>query len=117
MIFSWHICQTCDDKGNAIVYEYVGEDSQNVDLAQPNERNRLRNANRYLKRIWYGNRQPNRDGDWKPTDPAQLPIETWMFEVVFDYDEDHCEKVDLDPTLPEDEQHRYVRASSSPGSP
>src|SRR5262245_32825996 len=29
-IFSWLICETRDDKGNGIVYEYVGENSANV---------------------------------------------------------------------------------------
>src|SRR5262249_45182304 len=32
----------------------------------------------------------NRDSDtWQATDPAQLPDSTWMFELVFDYDEGH----------------------------
>ena len=48
-----------------------------------------RSANRYLKRIKYGNRTPNRDSRLEATDPAQLPDSTWMFEVVFDYDEGH----------------------------
>lgn len=77
-IFSWLICESYDDKGNAIVYEYVGENDDNVDHGQANERNRERAAYRYLKRIKYGNRisrliQP---------DLTQL---SWLFEVVFDY--------------------------------
>ena len=55
-IFSWLICESYDDKGNAIVYEYAAENANNVDPGQPNERNRVRTANRYLKRIKYGNR-------------------------------------------------------------
>src|SRR5215831_10030223 len=39
-IFSWLICQSYDDKGNAIVYEYAAENEENVDLADVNERNR-----------------------------------------------------------------------------
>ena len=54
--FSWLICQSYDDKGNAIVYEYAAENDQNVDQTQVNERNRSRQANRYLKRIKYGNK-------------------------------------------------------------
>jgi RHS repeat-associated protein len=109
-VFSWLICASYDDKGNAIVYEYAAENDDNVDRGQANERNRLRTANRYLKRIKYGNRlsrliQP---------DLAQA---SWMFEVVFDYDEAHHEDVDLDPALPEAEQHRFVRASASMGRP
>ncbi len=36
-IFSWLICESYDDKGNAIVYEYVPEDERNVDQSQANE--------------------------------------------------------------------------------
>ena len=61
-IFSWLICESYDDKGNVIVYEYKAENSENVDLSQVHERNRTENpqdkdkanrtANRYLKRIY-----------------------------------------------------------------
>jgi Salmonella virulence plasmid 65kDa B protein len=99
-IFSWLICQSYDDKGNAIMYDYQHEDSQRIFedqqgqfVALAHERNRddaSRSANRYLKRIKYGNRIPNRDAaNWQATDPAQLPHDTWMFKVVFDYDERH----------------------------
>jgi len=56
--FSWLICESYDDKGNAIVYEYREEDSAGVDLSAVHEKNRSekgRSANRYLKRIKYGN--------------------------------------------------------------
>src|SRR5262249_22437886 len=90
-IFSWLICQSYDDKGNAIVYEYQEENSDGIDLSQAHEKNRTtesRKANWYLKRVKYGNRKPNRDAtSWQATDPAQLPSETWMFDVVFDYGE------------------------------
>ena len=92
-VFTWLICESYDDKGNAIVYEYAAENDENVDRAQANERHRVRTANRYLKRIRYGNRTPNRDANWKPTDPAQLPDEDWMFEVIFDYEEGHYEEL------------------------
>lgn len=94
-VFSWLICQSYDDKGNAIVYEYVAENDDNVVLSQVNERNRARTANRYLKYIRYGNRQP------LLIDPAQPSFRQphvpapdfgsagWMFEVVFDYGEGH----------------------------
>ena len=101
-IFSWLICQSYDDKGNAITYEYQPEDSERIFedeqgqlVALAHERNRddvTRSANRYLKRIKYGSREPNRDAStWEATDPAQLPNETWMFEVVFDYGDGHYE--------------------------
>lgn len=58
-VFSWLICESYDDKGNAIVYEYKQEDSGGVDSMLAHERNRTditRSANRHLKRIRYGNR-------------------------------------------------------------
>src|SRR4030095_1787212 len=79
--------QSYDDKGNAIVYNYASENDDGVDFSQANERNRVRTANRYIKRIRYGNRQPNRDANWNATDASALPTNTWMFEVVFDYGE------------------------------
>ena len=50
-VFSWLICESYDDKGNAMVYEYAPEDATGVDLSQANERNRTRTANRYLNRV------------------------------------------------------------------
>jgi hypothetical protein len=110
-IFSWLICQSYDDKGSAIVYKYAEENDDNVARTQANERNRERKGNRYLKNIKYGNRQPNRDENWQATDPALLPNETWMFQVVLDYDEGHYEDLDLDPAQPAEQQHHFVRAS------
>ena len=107
-IFSWLICRSYDDKGNAIVYEYKEEDSAGIDLSQVHEKNRTadgRKVNRYLKRIEYGNRTPNRDDDWNATDPAQLG--DWMFEVVFDYGEGHYEELP-----PEIEGRQFVRAET-----
>ncbi len=95
-IFSWLICESYDDKGNAIVYEYKPENSERVDLSEANEKNRTRGTNRYLKRIKYGNRTPNRDVDWNATDPTQLS--DWMFEVVFDYGEHYSEDEHGQPT-------------------
>ena len=39
-IFSWLICQSYDDKGNAIVYQYREENSDGIVLSQAHERNR-----------------------------------------------------------------------------
>jgi RHS repeat-associated protein len=109
-IFSWLISESYDDKGNAIIYQYAAEDAANVDLGQANERNRARAAGRYLKSIRYGNLvsrllQPD------------LSQATWLFEVVFDYDEAHYEEVPPAPARPASEQHRFARASASPGQP
>ncbi|WP_209427789.1 SpvB/TcaC N-terminal domain-containing protein [Pararhodobacter sp. SW119] len=107
-VFTWLICETYDDKGNAIVYEHTAENDDNVDRGQANERNRMRTAHRYLKRIKYGNRISR-------LIQSDLTQASWMFEAVFDYDEAHYEEVGLDPALPEAEQHRFARASASAG--
>jgi len=60
-IFQWLICETHDDKGNVIAYGYKKENSDSVDVTRAHERNRndkTRSANRYLKRVRYGNRTP-----------------------------------------------------------
>jgi hypothetical protein len=102
-VFSWLICQSYDDKGNAIIYEYATENADNVDLSIINERNRMRSANRYLKFIRYGNQQPLLID---PTLPSfrQLHVPTpdfsatnWMFEIVFDYGEGHYIEAPPDP--------------------
>lgn len=99
-IFSWLICETRDDKGNAVLYRYKAEDGLGADLRRAHERNRgpqndtRRTANRYLKRILYGNRTPLLDNaGQRPRflDQAQIEIQianaNWMFEAVFDYDD------------------------------
>jgi RHS repeat-associated protein len=87
-IFSWLICTSFDDKGNAVVYSYKPEDGINVDQAAAHETNRLKGAGfaqRFIKRVRYGNLLPNRDVQWNATDPATLT--DWFFELVFDYGE------------------------------
>jgi RHS repeat-associated protein len=101
-IFCWLICQTHDDKGNVLVYGYKREDSTHVDLGQAHERNRTdqsRSAQRYLKRIRYGNRSPYFP-ELKPGLPWPEPpgsnsedaSQHWLFETVFDYDEPHYQE-------------------------
>jgi RHS repeat-associated protein len=83
-IFSWLICESYDDKGNAIRYDYKSEDSAGISLAQVHERNRnpeSRSVDRHLKRIKYGNQTPR-----QPDEDLSLRRD-WMFEVVFDYGE------------------------------
>jgi RHS repeat-associated protein len=85
-VFSWLICESYDDKGNIVSYEYKPEDSEGVDLSQVNERNRthaMRSANRYIKRIFYGNRVPYFP-DLTVATAVPLPTD-WCFELVFDY--------------------------------
>ena len=82
-IYRWLISESHDDKGNVVTYEYKAENSEAVPLADVHERNRddtTRSADRYLKRIRYGNRIS------RLVDP-QAALSDWMFEVVFDYGE------------------------------
>ncbi|MEN9521321.1 MAG: hypothetical protein RLZZ381_3909, partial [Cyanobacteriota bacterium] len=87
-VFSWLICESYDDKGNAIYYSYRSEDENNsvgIDLAHAHESNRTpasRSANRYLKHIYYGNATPR-----QKTDEDLSVRRDWLFEVVFDYGE------------------------------
>lgn len=90
-IFSWLICESFDDKGNAIRYEYKKENSQGIDRSRAHEASRqdsLRTANRYLKRIKYGNKSPRQAGE------NLSARQDWMFEVVFDYGEHYVEHAD-----------------------
>jgi RHS repeat-associated protein len=83
-VFSWLICESYDDKGNAIIYLYKGEDASRVDHSLPQEKHRLTGAgfaNRYLKHIKYGNLAPRANGE-------DLSLRTdWLFEAIFDYGE------------------------------
>ena len=94
-VFSWLICRSYGDTGNAIVYDYVTEDARGVDWARPSEQRRVREANRYPKRIRYGNRRPLLLDPDRPSlrrsyiEPHDLDGADWMFEVVLDYGEGH----------------------------
>lgn len=72
-IFTWLICESYDDKGNIIMYNYVKENDENVDLTCINEHNRICTANKYIKSIKYGNQN--------------YINQNYMFEIVFDYGE------------------------------
>jgi len=79
-VFSWLLARTYDDKGNLIVYQYIGENLDNVpDVVY--EKNRKVTANRYLKRISYTFQAP-----YYPVDNPSLPTD-WHMQVVFDYGE------------------------------
>jgi hypothetical protein len=108
-IFSWLICESHDDKGNVIVYGYQPEDSKRIFedalgqvVAKTHEHNRTntsRSAQRYLKRIRYGNRKPyfpelKADAPWPepPDSDAEDGSNSWCFEAVLDYGE-HDEAV------------------------
>jgi Salmonella virulence plasmid 65kDa B protein len=101
-IFNWLVCETRDDKGNAVLYRYKEEDGLNVDLGLSHERNRgkhddvRRTANRYIKHIYYGNQKTLLDSAGrrprflvKELIDTQIANAEWMFQIVFDYGEHH----------------------------
>jgi YD repeat-containing protein len=77
-VFEWLLCESYDDKGNVIVYEYKQENADQVNPTHPEEKNRLANghsySNQYLKQVFYCNQNPYERGNW-------------LFQVVFDYGE------------------------------
>lgn len=112
-VVSWLASHSYDDRGNAVVYDYVPEDDAGVGPAAA-EQGRVRSANRYLKRIRYGNRQPllldpERPSYRPPHVPApDLSAAGWMFEVVLDYGEGHCA-----PAAPDGDGRVYVTAMAA----
>ncbi|MCQ6557498.1 SpvB/TcaC N-terminal domain-containing protein [Paenibacillus mendelii] len=105
--FSWLISESYDDKGNAILYEYASENDLNIDRSLMNESSRVITANRYLKRIHYGNKLS------RLVQPDLTSME-WMFEAVFDYDENHY--VEDGGTAAHGDTEQLVYASASPGN-
>lgn len=81
-IFEWRISYTYDNKGNIIRYEYKEEDLVNVPPTVY-EKNRSLDTvtNRYLKRVYYGNKQHYTHGDVLPTSAD------FLFETLLDYGE------------------------------
>lgn len=91
-IFQWLPELSFDDKGSAVLFEYKSEDLINVEKAT-HEKNRLSGlapiANRYLKRVHYGNVKayyPYNNIGVSSYDPP-LPTTEWHFELVLDYGE------------------------------
>jgi len=104
-VFSWLVCEVRDHKGNAIVYTYKPEDGADADLGNVHQRHRgdradpARSANRYVKRIRYGNRVSLLDVQGRrlrTLTPQQIDGAGWMFEVVFDYGEHGADVLEPD---------------------
>lgn len=81
--FAWLPEAAYDTRGNAIVYEYTPETSRGVDRVLASERARVTDAagfaQRYLKRVRYGNTRPLR-----PDQPVPV-ANRFLFEGVVDY--------------------------------
>ena len=116
-VFSWLICRSYDDRGNAIEYKFSAENDVGVDTGRPSERSRSHTANRYLKRIRYGNRTPllfdsaTAGCRTSHVELHDLDCADWMFEAVLDYGEEHCCE-----TAPDEAGRVFSRASVKPQS-
>jgi RHS repeat-associated protein len=90
--FVWLAERQVDPLGNAIVFEYEKENLAAVDLSRTSEHRQLELiesaglAQRYLKRVRYGNTRPLQPEGAEPAGNE------WRFEIVFDYG-DHAEPV------------------------
>ena len=92
-VFAWLMEETLDDRGNVARYVYKAEDGAGVDPAQASEANRFRpstagprfaaTAQRYLKRVLYGNLVPQLDRER----PLSESADDYLFELVLDYGE------------------------------
>ncbi|MEE9356702.1 MAG: SpvB/TcaC N-terminal domain-containing protein [Methylococcaceae bacterium] len=84
-IYQWLLQDQYDQYGNAIHYEYLIENAENINIGSTYERNRILNspefAQRHLKKIQYGNTLP------LAPDQSISPDNQWLFEVVLDYGE------------------------------
>jgi RHS repeat-associated protein len=94
--FSWLPERRYDPNGNAVRLEYLEENSDGVDRAQPYERRSPPTAagrlpQRYLKRALYGNTVPLAPGGAEPADNR------WLFQAVLDYG-DHADALTPGPS-------------------
>lgn len=94
-IFEWLLSYTYDDTGNIAIFNYKKEDFVNIP-EETFEKNRRHNSTqRYLKKIFYGNKTPYYLGD-------ALPANTdFLFQLVFDYGE-HSSNENIPATITEE---------------
>lgn len=81
-IYQWLIEESWDSKGNVIRYEYKTEDAAGVS-AELFEKNRLQasvHAQKYLKRVLYGNTVMYSDSNFNSSNE-------WLFKLILDYGE------------------------------
>lgn len=114
-VFTWLIARTYDDRGEAIVYDYAAEDDRGIDLDRPSEQRRMRPANRYLRRIRWGNRTPQMLDPERPSfRPRHLEAPDpdaaeWLFSAALDYGEGRYETAS-----PDDEGQVFADATATP---
>lgn len=76
-IFQWQLDRSFDDRGNAIQYEYAGDDGKEGGLHFTSPR--------YLTRVKYGNRSPYDRKDWLNPLAGAFGKDEWLFELAFDF--------------------------------
>ncbi len=81
-VFSWLLSETFDDRGNAVLYRWKAEDGDGLsDVYEATRRGAFTYAQKYPKRIFYGNATPRVENE-------NLAARTdWLFEIAFDYGE------------------------------
>lgn len=86
-IARWLLLESVSVDGQHIGYEYKAEDDCHVETACMPEQAHRRGAQRYLKRVHYGNREAAA-GLYVLSQTGSMPeAQQWHFEVVFDYGE------------------------------
>jgi Salmonella virulence plasmid 65kDa B protein len=97
MVFSWLLQETRDDRGNSVRYVYQAEDGRGVSRSslaeatrfagdRPGPRTFVATAQRYLKRVLYGNRTPLATDQGSRFEPLEaVDPRAWCFEIVLDY--------------------------------
>ncbi|MCG1048525.1 insecticidal toxin complex protein TcaC [Mycetohabitans sp. B6] len=93
-IARWCLEESVTPHGEHVYYAYQGEDNSGIDTSVPVEQPRERRAQRYLKRVCYGNRQACADLYLMSGTPVPT---NWYFELVFDYGE-HAADANAIPT-------------------
>jgi YD repeat-containing protein len=87
-VATWLLEESFDDLGNVMAYRYQREDLAGVDGGAPRSASlEPLMAQRYLKRILYGNDRPYVRGDWH-------------FEVVLDYGDHDTDRPEVVPSRP-----------------
>ncbi len=96
-VFRWLLEESYDVSGNHQLYEYLEENTENVDTLAVYEHNRVVGAQRYPARIRYGNDRPIADSillNDRTDEPG------WHFEVVFNYGQYTLPPANMQPCAP-----------------
>jgi RHS repeat-associated protein len=95
-VAAWLVDLTFDAQGNALLPEYVAENTDGVpDTVY--EAGRSQTANRYPGRLRYGNAVPYAP---PPFGVGPMPVTDWLFDLVFDYGQYDIAPANPDPARP-----------------